>query len=109
MHWCAQVAIEYWSVATRPVAANGLGLPATEAEQRLRDLDQFLIWLPEPADVGLRWRKLVNQYGVLGRQVHDARLVALMEAHGLTHLLTLNTADFTRYTGITILHPNDVR
>ena len=39
-----------------------------------------------------------------------AGLVAAMLAHGLTHIVTFNTADFTRYTplGIVILHPQDV-
>jgi hypothetical protein len=41
----------------------------------------------------------------MGVQVHDARLVALMEVHGVTHLLTLNAADFARYPGVTALTP----
>ena len=32
-----------------------------------------------------------------------------MEAHGLTHILTLNTADFARYSNLTALHPNTIR
>jgi len=32
-----------------------------------------------------------------------------MEAHGLTDLLTLDAADFTRYDGITCLHPAKVQ
>jgi hypothetical protein len=44
----------------------------------------------------------------MGVQVHDARLVALMMAHGLSHLLTLNPADFQRYPGITALSPSAV-
>jgi hypothetical protein len=28
-----------------------------------------------------------------------------MMVHGVTHLLTLNTADFTRYPEITAVHP----
>lgn len=39
------------------------------------------------------------------KQVHDARLVALMQAHGITHILTLNGSDFTRYPGITPVDP----
>ena len=106
---CTQVVIEFWSVATRPVDANGLGLAPAAAETRLRHFTTLLVWLPEPADIGHGWRALVNRYNVRGKQVHDARLVAFMEAHGLTHLLTLNTADFARYTTITALHPNDVK
>jgi predicted nucleic acid-binding protein len=32
----------------------------------------------------------------MGVQVHDARIVAVMNVHGVTHLLTLNGGDFSR-------------
>jgi predicted nucleic acid-binding protein len=109
LYMCAQVAIEYWSVATRPVDVNGLGLPPANAEMRLRYFETLLVWLPEPDDIGPRWRRIVNQYAVQGKKAHDARLVAFMQAHGLTHLLTLNTADFARYREIATLHPKVVQ
>ena len=109
LHLCTQVAIEFWSVATRPLDVNGFGLDPAAAKERLRYFATLLVWLPEPADVGQRWLALVNRCDVRGKQVHDARLVAFMEAHGLTHILTLNTADFTRYPTITALDPNNVR
>lgn len=37
-----------------------------------------------------------------GKNAHDARLVAAMVRHGLTHILTFNAQDFSRYRGITI-------
>ena len=50
---------------------------------------------------------LVIDYRVSGVQVHDARLVAAMLAHGVTHILTFNTADFARYApeGIVAVAP----
>lgn len=33
----------------------------------------------------------------LGVKAPDARLVAVMNVHGVDYLLTLNTADFSRY------------
>jgi hypothetical protein len=36
---------------------------------------------------------------VIGRQVHDARLLAVCHAYGVTHLLTFNVAPFTRMAG----------
>ena len=46
-------------------------------------------------------------YEVLGVQVHDARLVAAMIAHNVTHILTFNVTDFARYTdeGIEAVNP----
>ncbi len=38
-------------------------------------------------------------------QVHDARLVAVMNVFGLTHLLTFNVTDFKRYPAIEATHP----
>jgi hypothetical protein len=54
------------------------------------------------------WRNLIVKFGVKGRQVHDARLVASMLAHRVSTLLTLNTIDFARYANvITAVHPDD--
>jgi predicted nucleic acid-binding protein len=54
------------------------------------------------------WRRIVVAAGVSGIQVHDARMVAAMRVHGIANLLTLNAKDFRRYTGITVLSPDDV-
>ena len=37
------------------------------------------------------------RHGVVGSKVHDARLVAAMNVHGVRRILTFNTDDFTRY------------
>lgn len=106
---CAQTAIEFWAVATRPRSVNGLGLSPMDAEGELRRAERWLVWLSEPPDIAVRWRALVTRYSVLGKQAHDARLVALMGAHGLTHLLTLNASDFARFPGVTCIEPAAVR
>jgi hypothetical protein len=54
------------------------------------------------------WRQLVVRNALMGVQVHDARLVAWMQAHGISHLLTLNPSDFARYPGLTALNPHNV-
>jgi hypothetical protein len=41
-------------------------------------------------------------------QVHDARLVAAMDAHGIVNLLTLNAKDFRRFSSISVLSSEDV-
>lgn len=102
---CAQVLIEYWVVATRPREANGLGLSISDADRNLDRIEALFPCLPEPPDIGGRWREIVRQHSVRGKQAHDARLAALMQAHGVKHLLTLNSQDFTRYEGIIPLSP----
>lgn len=104
-HSCAQTLIEFWVVATRPREANGLGLTSAEARADLIDFQQLLPCLPEPPDLIARWQHLVIGYDVRGRRAYDARLVALMQAHGLTRVLTLNVADFTLYTDLAVVTP----
>jgi predicted nucleic acid-binding protein len=105
---CAQVLIEYWVVATRPRDVNGLGLCAAEAALDFDEFCRAFVLLPEPPDMANRWHELAHRYAVHGRGAHDTRLVALMMAHSVTDILTLNPADFARYTEITCLAPEDV-
>jgi predicted nucleic acid-binding protein len=102
---CAQVLIEYWCAATRPRDVNGIGMRVEDAAAAARRFLNTLGCLPEPPDMAERWLRLVTECGVSGRQAHDARLAALMLAHGVTHILTLNPSDFARYPGITTVTP----
>ncbi|HJT76516.1 MAG TPA: PIN domain-containing protein [Gemmataceae bacterium] len=101
-----QVLYELWVVATRPVAANGLGFTPAQADAELaRVLTLFPLFFPDTAAIFPEWRRLVVAHQVSGRNAHDTRLVAAMAVHGLTHLLTFNTAHFARFPGITVLDP----
>src|SRR5579859_3869080 len=81
---------EFWNVCTRPATARGgFGLSTAETEKRLRLLERIIRILPDTPAAYPIWRNLIATLQVSGVQVHDARLVALMQAHGLTHLLTL--------------------
>jgi hypothetical protein len=64
--------------------------------------------LPENEGVYREWRRIVVEFAVSGVQVHDARLVAAMLVHGVSHILTLNVADFGRYDGITVVPPDGI-
>jgi predicted nucleic acid-binding protein len=102
---------EFWNVCTRPAAARGgFGLSVVETERRLRLVERLCPVLPDSPAANPLWRQLVVRHGVHGVQVHDARLVAWMQARGITHVLTLNPADFARYqaAGITAWTPQDV-
>jgi len=102
-----QVLVEFWSVATRPVEVNGYGWPAKEAEVKVAELLRQFPMLPETPAVFPEWLRLVSRHGVLGKQVHDARLAAMMNTHGVPHLLTFNVGDFQPY-GIIALSPEQV-
>ncbi len=107
-----QTLYEFWAVATRPgVARGGLGWTPAQADGELARLETLFSFLPDGADVFRHWRRLVASYGVSGVNGHDARLVAAMKAHGLTHLLTFNAKDFRRYEAgenIAVMEPANV-
>ena len=96
---------EFWSVATRPVNANGFGLTTIETQSKIEGLWPIVNLLRDERKVYERWRELVADHDVKGKQVHDTRLVAAMLRHDISHLLTFNSADFARYSEITVVAP----
>ena len=103
-----QVIYEYWAVATRPAAENGLGLTIEETATNLTDFKVVFPPLRDERGILDRWEKLVAAHRVQGKPSHDARLVAAMDRHGLSHLLTFNPKDFVRFTTVQILEPAQV-
>jgi predicted nucleic acid-binding protein len=99
LHITAQNLVEFRSVATRPLALNGLGLTTAEAEVKAAVFEAVFPLLTETPDIYPAWKALVAALGVTGKQVHDARLVAVCHAHDVTHLLTFNVAHFLRLAG----------
>lgn len=100
--------IEFWAVATRPLTSNGLGLTADEAAKETRKLKRIFSLRPDSPAIFAEWEALVIRHQVAGKQAHDARLAAAMKAHGISHILTFNTDDFKRFTGITPVSPQSV-
>jgi predicted nucleic acid-binding protein len=105
LHIVPQNLVELWVVATRPVAQNGLGLSTAEAADELMRLKSMFPLLPDTPAIHPVWESLVIQYRVSGKPAHDARLVAAMQVHGLTTILTFDKTGFSRYAGIEVLHP----
>jgi len=103
----SQNLVELWTVCTRPTDNNGLGLPTGQTERILARLERSVARLPDVDVVYPEWRRLVTLHAVAGKKVHDARLVAAMNVHAITHILTFNTDDFARYTGITVIDPQN--
>jgi predicted nucleic acid-binding protein len=102
---------EYWNVATRPIANNGLDLPPASAlnlyEQTIQPICSFVVELDEfPAE----YKRLLLKYSVVGKQVHDARLVAMMLTWRIENILTLNERNFRRFEaeGITVVTPDSI-
>lgn len=94
--------VEFWAVATRPISANGLGFTTEQAAVEINALKRLFVLLPE-SPLQDAWERLVVNYGVSGKNTHDARLVAAMVVHGVESLLTFNAQDFLRYGEIRVL------
>ena len=102
-----QVLMEFWSVATRPQDVNGYGWTAADTGIEVgRLLAQFPL-LPETPAVFAEWLRLVGARGTIGKQVHDAHIVALLNVHGVNHLLSFNVEDFGGY-GISVVSPESI-
>lgn len=112
LHVTAQNLIEYRNFATRPAAANGLGLTPTSAAAIAAVFEATFPLLEETPAIYPAWRALVDALGVVGKQVHDARLIAVCHVHGVGRLLTFNVAHFARLAvaapGVVIIDPATV-
>lgn len=97
--------IEFWNVATRPANKNGFGWIPAQADAEVTVLENTFTVLPDTQAIYTEWRRLAALHSVSGKQVHDTRLVAAMNIHQITHLLTFNTADFKRFSGIIVVDP----
>jgi len=95
-------------VCTRPREQNGLGLTVEQVCVDFVKIKRLFALHRDERAILPRWERIVADHGVKGKAAHDARLVAAMERHGLTHILTLNPADFRRFTAITVLTPEDL-
>jgi hypothetical protein len=93
---------------THPLERNGFGLTVADAEREVRAIETGMIFLPDSDAVYREWRRIVVQHSVLGVQVHDARLAAAMYVHRVSHILTLNVTDFSRFSGPAAVHPNSL-
>src|SRR5205085_8668198 len=89
----AQNLIEFRSVATRPSANNGLGMSQPDADAEIARLKALYPVLADTSAILPEWERLVTTCGAAGKQNHDARIAAAMQAHGIPTLLTFNKAD----------------
>jgi len=108
LYYTLQNMAEFWNACTRPRERNGFGLSIAEVAEGARELEEILTLLPESAAVYREWRRLVVAYRVSGVKVHDARLVAVLRAYRIRHLLTFNEADFRRYEEVVVVRPESL-
>ena len=103
-----QILREYLVVATRPVDANGLGLQVRDAAANVSEFLRCLHLYDETEEVSRRLRQLGLTYGLHGKRLHDANIVATMAVHGIRALVTQNPDDFAPFDEIDLLTIADV-
>ncbi len=108
LHIVPQSVYEFWAVATRPIANNGLGLSSVECENEVAKVEASFPLLDDKPNLFTEWKTVVSAFACHGKVAHDGRYIAAMRTHGLTHLLTFNVTDFSRYPGIILLNPNAI-
>ena len=112
LHITPQVLIEFRNVATRPKADNGAGLPIIEAEAHSTEFEARFPLLADTPEIYPAWKALVGTLGVIGKQAHDARLVAVCHVHAVTHVLTFNVSHFVRLTAsgppVVVIDPSTI-
>lgn len=98
-----QVLREYIATVTRPQTYSSPVPPTLAAADIQRFEAQFDIAEDGPPVTDLLLH-LLQTVSVAGKQVHDANIVATMQAHNIRHLLTHNVSDFARFSHlITVL------
>jgi predicted nucleic acid-binding protein len=98
-----QVMREYLAAMTRPGQYTGT-IPVASLIGDVQRFERTYVVAEDRAAVTANLLTLLSTIQVGGKQVHDANIVATMQAYGVPNLLTHNVADFTRYgTLITVV------
>jgi predicted nucleic acid-binding protein len=104
--------IEFRNFATRPKKVNGFGFSPAVARIMAAGFERVFPLLDDVPAIYPEWRSSVDRLGVIGKHVHDARLVAVCRVYGISHILTFNVQDFGRLClpspAITVVHPATV-
>jgi len=107
-----QVIIEFRAVATRPKPNNGLAYTPQEAEKLVTGFEAEFSMLDDTATVYEHWKRIVTALDIVGKTVHDARVVAVCHVHGVTDILTFNLSHYRTLAaappGLVVLDPATV-
>jgi predicted nucleic acid-binding protein len=94
-----QILREFVAAVTRPQPISP-ALPVSTVVSEARFYEARFHVANEDAEITDRLFELLLRIPAGGKHIHDANIVATMQATGITHLLTENTSDFARYAGL---------
>ena len=101
--------IELWNVTTRPAKYNGLGFTQLQTQSEVQRIEKFFRLILDKPGIYAEWKRLVIAHAVEGKEVHDTRIVAAMNVHRISQLLTFNKDDFKRFTNFVTLSPTELQ
>jgi predicted nucleic acid-binding protein len=84
----AQVLFEFWSVATRPASANGLGWTVAQTRHAIDGFRTRFFVLEETPEVVDLWLDLVVSNALKGKRIHDAHQADDVAADVVIQLIT---------------------
>lgn len=99
-----QILREYLSVMSRP-GKFPAAIPMASLTDDVQEFESRFEIVEDSSQVTATLLTLLNTIPTLGKQVHDANIVATMLASGITKLLTQNVADFQRYSHLITVIP----
>jgi len=96
---------EFLSIVTHP----RIYAPPTPLEKAIDQVDAWLespnlVLLSESEGYWSQLRSLIQTGRVSGPQIHDARIAALCQQHGVSELWTIDR-DFSRFPGLIVRNP----
>jgi len=99
-----QILREFLAVATRSYVTAGVPTLA-DTIQNFNTFQTTFRVVVDTEQILSNLINLVQNIRMGGKQIHDANIVATMQAYGITHLLTHNTADFARFAHLITVVP----
>ncbi len=101
-----QVLREYLAALSRPQTFTS-PIPISTLTTEIQAFENRFQIAEDGPQVTTNLLTLLNQVSVGGKQIHDANIVATMQAYSLEYLLTHNVADFSRFANyITVINLN---
>ena len=96
-----QVIREYLVIMTRPGFVEKPISVKSALDDAERMMDELALLFPDQNSTD-KLMELILRYQIRGKRIHDAAIVALMLANGITDILTHNTDSFKSFQEISL-------
>jgi len=98
--WISRQVLREYAVVMSSPAIIEKPLTAEEVVQDIEKWGKIFKIADETSEVTEILKKLIKEYDLKGKRIHDANIVATMLANLINKLYTLNIDDFKKFKGI---------